>query len=230
MVAPLIVAALPWIASAVGTMLPAIVDAFRSGKSPDEAKKIVEPHRQEIIDRLRGSGMNQSAAEAMADESIKGELEKAQLPEPMNPWLSAALAIGGGIGGYKLGKMGAAKMGGPKMAPMTSKPSPASEEVVEPPGPEEPDLPTKRLGYDGPPVRDAQVIDSPFPQPQMDRRFATDWINEPDFPPPGVTRGRGFSMRDAPTGPFPNVGMSPELANEYAAGDMRKRIYRYEGG
>lgn len=228
MVAPLLVAALPWIASAVGTMLPAIVDAFRSGKSPDEAKKIVEPHRQEIIDRLRGSGMNQSAAEAMADESIKGELEKAQLPEPMNPWLSAALAIGGGVGGYKLGKMGAAKMGGAKMAPATSKPSPASEEVAAPAGPEEPAMPPQRLGYDGPPVRDAEIIDRPYPQ--MDRRHATDWITEADLAPPGITRGRGFSMRDAPTGPFPNVGMSPELANEYAAGDMRKRMYRYEGG
>lgn len=101
---------LPVVLSIVGGMLPMIVDAFRSGRSPEEAAKIVAPKRQEIVERLIGSGMAQYAAEAMADESIKGELEKAQLPEPMNPWLSTALMAAGAFGGYKLGGAIAGKM------------------------------------------------------------------------------------------------------------------------
>lgn len=247
MVAPLIAAALPWIASAVGTMLPAIVDAFRSGKSPDEAKKIIEPHRQEIVDRLVGTGMNQAAAEAMADESLRGELANAQLPEPMNPWLQGALAIGGGIGGFKLGKMGMAKMGA---KPAAAAATPASEEIKEPAGPEEDDSyragftspraeamrrgagdrvtgvgEPKRLGMDAP-VREvnAEVMDSgPFPRQEMDRRFAADWTREPDIAPPGVTRGAGFSMRDA--GPFPRLGMDPASMERRKAAEI-ERMYQ----
>jgi hypothetical protein len=102
-------AAVPWIASAVGSMLPMIVDSFRSGKSPEEAQKMIAPQRQAMIERLIGSGMNMQQAEAMTDEAMADELAKAQLPEPMNPWLTAALAIGGGIGGYKLGAKFAGK-------------------------------------------------------------------------------------------------------------------------
>jgi hypothetical protein len=95
---------LPIVLSIVGGMLPTIVDAFRSGKSPEEAAQIIAPKRKEMIDRLTGSGMNASAAEKMADEAMKGELEKAQLPEPMNPWISTALMAAGGYGGYRAGK------------------------------------------------------------------------------------------------------------------------------
>jgi hypothetical protein len=107
--APLVAAAAPWIASAVGSMLPLIVDSFRSGKSPEEAQKMIAPQRQAMIERLIGSGMNMQQAEAMTDEAMADEIAKAQLPEPMNPWLTAALAIGGGIGGYKLGAKFASK-------------------------------------------------------------------------------------------------------------------------
>jgi len=102
-------AAIPWIASAVGSMLPMIIDSFRSGKSPEEAQKEIAPQRQAMVERLIGSGMNMQQAEAMTDEAMADELAKAQLPEPMNPWLTAALAIGGGIGGYKLGAKFAGK-------------------------------------------------------------------------------------------------------------------------
>jgi len=114
--APLVAAAVPWIASAVGSMLPMIVDSFRSGKSPEEAQKMIAPQRQAMVERLIGSGMNMQQAEAMTDEAMADELAKAQLPEPMNPWLTAALAIGGGIGGYKLGAKFAPK-GAPTPAP-----------------------------------------------------------------------------------------------------------------
>lgn len=120
-----IAAALPWIGSAVGAMLPAIVDMFRSGKSPEEAAQIVAPKRQEIVDRLIGTGMNQAAAEAMADESIKGELAQAQLPEPMNPWLTGVLMLGGGIAGAKLGSMAKARLSPSAGAPATPKTNPA---------------------------------------------------------------------------------------------------------
>lgn len=118
---------LPVVLSIVGGMLPMIVDAFRSGRSPEEAAKIVAPKRQEIVDRLVGSGMNQSAAEAMADESIKGELEKAQLPEPMNPWISTALMAAGAFGGYKLGGALAGKFKGVQPSPAGA---PSAEEVA----------------------------------------------------------------------------------------------------
>lgn len=131
---PLAAKAAPWIASTIGTMLPAIVDSFRSGKSPEEAAKIVAPKRQEIVDRLIGTGMNQAAAEAMADESIKGELANAQLPEPMNPWLTAGLAIAGGVGGYKAGKMIGAKIAQPiTSAPPASAPSSADVQLSSKP-------------------------------------------------------------------------------------------------
>lgn len=127
-------AALPWIASAVGSMLPMIVDSFRSGKSPEEAQKQIAPQRQAMVERLIGSGMNMQQAEAMTDEAMSEELEKAQLPEPMSPWLTAAMAIGGGIGGYKLGKMAAGKMA-PATAEVTKAAkidTPAEQSVAKP--------------------------------------------------------------------------------------------------
>jgi len=95
---------LPVILSIAGGLLPAVIDAFRSGKSPEEAAAIVAPKRREMIDRLTGSGMNGGAAEKMADDAMQGEIEKAQLPEPMNPWLSTALMAAGAYGGFRAGK------------------------------------------------------------------------------------------------------------------------------
>ncbi len=220
---PLLAAAAPWILSAVGSMLPAIVDAFRSGKSPEEAQKIIAPHRKEIVDRLVGTGMNQTAAEAMADQSMQGEFEKAQLPEPMNPWLQGALAIGGGIAGYKGGKMLAGKLGA-KVPPVASRqptaeppkePVPEAMETSEAGEPaglqdEVPRLPMREV--------QAEVMSGPFPSPQMDRRFATDWISPPRQMPSGMARGRGFTMQDAQMGPFPRLPISPELNDFYQSG------------
>ncbi len=220
---PLLAAALPYVGSVVGLMLPALVDAFRSGKSPEEAQKIVAPHRKEIVDRLIGTGMNQTAAEAMADESIKGELANAQMPEPMNPWLSGALAIGGAIGGNKLGRMGKAKLGAntPPVAgrqpagaaPKEPVPEMAeTSEAGEPAGlqDEVPRLPMREV--------QAEVMSGPFPSPQMDRRFATDWISPPRQMPSGMARGRGFTMQEAQMGPFPRLPISPELNDFYQSG------------
>jgi len=137
---PIIASAIPWIASAVGAALPSIIDAFRSGKSPEEAQKIIAPHRKEVVDRLVGTGMNQAAAEAMADESMKGEFEKAQLPEPMNPWLSLALHTAGGIAGFKGGKalsrrLDPAAAAAAPMAATAGKPEATeASEAGEPPG------------------------------------------------------------------------------------------------
>lgn len=124
-----IAAALPWVASAVGTMLPAIVNSFRSGKSPEEAQAEIAPQRQALIERLVGSGMTGPAAEAMADESLADELAKTQLPEEMNPWLSMALSVGGAIGGWKAGKMLGNKMGAAKAAPIDT---PAEQAIAKP--------------------------------------------------------------------------------------------------
>lgn len=125
-------AALPWIASAVGSMLPMIVDSFRSGKSPEEAQKQIAPQRQAMVERLIGSGMNMQQAEAMTDEAMADELSKAQLPEPMNPWLTAALAIGGGIGGYKLGAKFAKGAPTPDVSKEAKIDTPAEQAVAKP--------------------------------------------------------------------------------------------------
>ena len=236
MPAPLLAAAVPWIASAVGSMLPAIVDSFRSGKSPEEAQKMIAPQRQAMVERLIGGGMNMQQAEAMTDEAMADELAKAQLPEPMNPWLTAALAIGGGVGGYKLGKRFAgngsaavesvapdANVYKPGFtSPRTEARMRGSEDRVTPVG--EP----ARLGMQ-PQIKEAEVMavrnDGPFPSPAMDPDFAA--LNMGGQVPGRNTRK--FTMVDE--SPFPRqLGMGPELRNQYDADAMRRSMYRYEGG
>ncbi len=220
---PLLAAAAPWIISAVGTMLPTIIDAFRSGKSPEEAQKIIAPHRKEIVDRLVGTGMNQTAAEAMADQSMQGEFEKAQLPEPMNPWLQGALAIGGGIAGYKGGKMLAGKLGA-KVPPV------ASRQPAEPPPKESMSemAETSEAGeppglQDEMPVKQAEVMRGPFPPPRVEPQYATEWTMPPRQMPSGVAAGKGFTMQDMQTqGPFPALGMSPELQARRKAAEIER--------
>jgi len=246
------------------------VDAFRTGKSPEEAARVVEPHRQAIIERLVGAGMNGQAASAMADEQIQGELEKAQLPEAMNPWLSMGLSLAGAVGGYKLGKMGTAKMGTQSAVPASQTPAtrPTSGDTAPPAAkPASAEPPTDAMsagagddvyranfrspsadmamrgGMDrvrgvpdgmrltGPPpevIKDAQVLgvrNGPFPSPspRMDDDFAA-----PNMA--GQVPGRGTRQFSMPaSGPF-SLGMSPELGNQYAADEMRRRMYRYGGG
>jgi hypothetical protein len=135
---PLVAAAVPWIASAAGSMLPLIVDSFRSGKSPEEAQKMIAPQRQAMVERLIGSGMNMQQAEAMTDEAMADELAKAQLPEPMNPWLTAALAIGGGIGGYKLGAKFAPKGAPADVSKQAKMDTPAEQAAAKPASGQEP--------------------------------------------------------------------------------------------
>lgn len=218
LLAPLAAKAAPWVLGVVGSMLPVIVDAFRTGKSPEEAAKIVEPKRQEIIDRLVGTGMNRAAAEVMADESIKGELEKAKLPEPMNPWLSAALSIGG----LAAGAYGGAKLGGmmkgkpttePSGAPSAVDPDPAipptkggilnlkplKNPVASKPKSGKPD-PAAKADVTGDPVmKDADAISvesSPFPDFEKPRR---------DFPELLATSERTPALPVERQGPFPRM-------------------------
>lgn len=200
-----IAAAIPWIASAVGgTILPAVVDAFRSGKSPEEAQQIVAPQRQAMVERLIGSGMSQQAAEAMTDEAMADEVAKAQLPEPMSPWLSAALAIGGGIGGFKLGKMAAGRMGAAKAAKIDT---PAEQAVAKPASGQEPSI--------TPPVDD--VYQPGFRSPRVDARMrgAEDRVTPMGEPArigmqPQVKDAEVLSVRTS--GPFPAPPMDPDFA------------------
>jgi hypothetical protein len=85
-----------------------------------------------MVERLIGSGMNMQQAEAMTDEAMADELAKAQLPEPMNPWLTAALAIGGGIGGYKLGAKFAPKGAPTDVSKQAKMDTPAEQAVAKP--------------------------------------------------------------------------------------------------
>lgn len=218
MPAPLLAAAAPWVLSIVGSMLPVVVDAFRTGKSPEEAAKIVEPKRQEIIDRLVGTGMNRAAAEVMADESIKGELEKAKLPEPMNPWLSAALSIGGlaaGVyGGAKIGK----RLGGtPHVDPAAAAAETSPEPVLPPtkggtlnlkplknpvaskPKSGNPSSATKADIPGDPVMKDAEILNiesSPFPDFEKTRR---------NFPELIAPSGRPSDLPVERQGPFPRM-------------------------
>lgn len=231
--APIIAAAAPWILSAIGAMLPNIIDAFRTGKSPEEAKAIVEPHRKAIIERLIGAGLSQAQATAVADEQIKGELEKAQLPEQMNPWLSAALSVGGAVGGFKLGGM---MKGAPKVSPSTAaaeeaKPSVKEQAPVEQPRSSRGDVYTP--GFKNPAVDRALAgeLDQVNPVGGATRRGGnieynprTDQFTMIDTESPFPSKGRGDfnveiigntgsyrSIRPEIEGPMPNMARGGEL-------------------
>lgn len=214
-------AAIPWIASAVGSMLPAIVDSFRSGKSPEEAQQLIAPQRQAMIERLIGSGMQQSAAEAMADEAMKSEIEKAQLPEPMSPWLTAALAIGGGIGGYKLGAKLAGKMPAKGAVPSSDKTpekidTPAEQAVAKPAArPSQPDMVSpEELA----PVQMQAEARSRMQPSALDIRN-TRMLNNVPAP---VRAPVAAPVATKPSGPFPLTG------EEAAAAEALKRKQYYE--
>jgi len=194
--APLVAAAVPWIASAVGSMLPMIVDSFRSGKSPEEAQKMIAPQRQAMVERLIGSGMNMQQAEAMTDEAMADELSKAQLPEPMNPWLTAALAIGGGIGGYKLG----AKFAKGASVDAAKIDTPAEQAVAKPASGQDPSPLDVQNAMSG-------GIGSPFPmKPSMVPR------KPPPVPPKGTNNVDVGTMLGG--GPFPGKKTPDQLTME----------------
>jgi hypothetical protein len=220
-------AAIPWIASAVGSMLPMIVDSFRSGKSPEEAQKQIAPQRQAMIERLIGSGMNMQQAEAMTDEAMADELEKAQLPEPMNPWLTAALAIGGGIGGYKLGAKFAGK-GAP--TPEVSKEAkidtPAEQAIAKPASGQAPSVSnatdmaeTMAAQKAGRPVEmRQQILEDLENNP---KRGPFDWADEAGAPP---ARSDNWSAWADSGKPFPSSTQAPPLFNEAAALNMSGQV------
>ena len=214
-------AAVPWIASAVGSMLPMIVDSFRSGKSPEEAQKEIAPQRQAMVERLIGSGMNMQQAETMTDEAMADELAKAQLPEPMNPWLTAALAIGGGIGGYKLGAKFAGK-GAP--APDVSKEAkidtPAEQAIAKPASGQAPSV-----------APDADVYKPGFNSPRNEARMRG---SEDRVTPVGDPARIGMQpqMKDAEVlgvrneGPFPSPPMDPDFSALNMGGQVPGRASR----
>ncbi len=101
----------PIILSTIGAFLPTIIDAFQSGKSPEEVSAEIKPKYDELRDRLIGSGMDPTKAEQVVQESIQSEAAKAGAPEEMNPWLSMALMGAGAVAGHKLGGMARSKYG-----------------------------------------------------------------------------------------------------------------------
>lgn len=96
---------IPIVGSMLGSLIPFIVDAFRSSSTPEEAQKKVQPKYDEMVQLLIGGGMNEDAAHKAAEEFIKPEMEKALEAEPMNPLLSMGLSVLGGYGGFKGGAM-----------------------------------------------------------------------------------------------------------------------------
>jgi hypothetical protein len=101
----------PAILSTIGAFLPTIIDAFRSGKSPEAAAKDLAPKYQEMRDRLVGSGIPEAKANEAVQAALQQEAQKAGAPEEMNPWMSLALMTAGGIAGHKLGSMVKGKYG-----------------------------------------------------------------------------------------------------------------------
>ncbi len=176
-----LVAALPWVGSILGSLLPAIIDAFRSSKTPEEAQKKVQPKYDEMVQMLIGGGMNEDAAHKAATELIKPEMEKALEAEPMNPLLSIGLSVLGGVGGFKggakLGKMlkgtGAAKAAGAAGATRAAAPD------------------ALRLGHDPrvSPSRTPDVIKAGMDEKQV-----------------GTPRMREVEATVHPEGPFPRLG------------------------
>lgn len=170
---------LPIALSVVGGLLPAIIDAFRSGKSPEEAAKIIAPKRQEMIDRFIGSGMNSDAAEKEADIALKDEFAKAQLPEPLNPWLSTGLMALGAYGGYKVGKGIQAARAAKSTPAVETAAKPATEPAAAVAKTEPAPAPSTAVGAAAVPERIATPLEreaamnygmSPFPNRKAPRR------------------------------------------------------------
>ena len=186
---------LPIILSVIGSLLPSIVDSLRSGKSPEEAAAIVAPKRKALIDRLVGSGVASSAAEALADEAMQSELEKAQLPEAMNPLVMSALSVAGMFGGMKAGNM--IKARGVAKAAATK---PASA-----PSPDEVKAATK-------PVVSSKTEEVAEGTAHNVIEEATEDVYKPGFRSPAIDKAMTGSMDSVTAGgPFPsgrNIGYS----------------------
>ena len=103
-------AALPWVASAVGSMLPIIADSFSKGRTPEEAAAMLAPKRAMLLKRFTDTGMTPEQAGPIVDQLIQGEMANAQMPEHMSPFATATLSVLGALGGWKGGSMLASKL------------------------------------------------------------------------------------------------------------------------
>ncbi len=179
---PFLAAAAPWVLSIAGSILPQIIDAFRTHKTPEEAQKAVQPKYDELVARMVGSGVPEERAHKMAQELIVPELEKASEAEPMNPILSLGISGLGMWGGAKLGsKLGGALLGKGVKAAATAAPAIAAEAKA------------LRLGHD--PRVSASRTPDVIHQPSGDERMF-----------PGAKHVREVDAEVLPDAPFPRLG------------------------
>ena len=89
----------------LGSLLPEIIDAFRTAKTPEEAQAAVAPKLQAMVATLQARGMTHEQALAKANEAIQPELEAAaQGGDPMSPLAQVALSGIGILGGAYAGR------------------------------------------------------------------------------------------------------------------------------
>lgn len=93
----------PWVLSTIGSILPSVVSALTGSPTEDEAKAKVAPQRNEMLKKLMEQGVDQAEAEKLADESIASEVQRSMQSGGIPPWLEGALAVGGGLLGWKAG-------------------------------------------------------------------------------------------------------------------------------
>lgn len=93
----------PTFLSLAGSILPSVVSALTGSPTEEEAKAKFAPQREAFIQDLMKEGIDRAEAELYGDDAIKGEVEAAMNSGGIPPWLEGALAVAGGLGGWKAG-------------------------------------------------------------------------------------------------------------------------------
>ena len=131
---PAIGALMSWgygtIPAVIGGMLPSVIDAIASAKTPEEARAAIAPKRDAMVAQMVGRGTPRAKAEEDVDAALAGEVEKKMQEGALPGWATAALSIAGGIGGAVAGH----KIGGKLLAkgakPATTAAAPAKIEAA----------------------------------------------------------------------------------------------------
>lgn len=90
--------------SALGALLPPVVDAILGSRSKEEAEAALAPQRDRMMANLVAQGMSPEEATAQIDESLQGEL-MAKMQEGVMPgWMTMGASLAGGGLGALAGK------------------------------------------------------------------------------------------------------------------------------
>lgn len=111
-----LLAVLPWILSAVGSILPSVISSLAGAKSPSEAKTAMAPHRSALITQAIGRGMRRDEAEAQVDQELSGALEEEMSKGAIPGWAELGLGVAGAALPFGVGKIGKAVKGASPIA------------------------------------------------------------------------------------------------------------------